>query len=442
MDLTDFLGRLHPLVVHLPIGFLMIAILLEIYFREKMSSGKRKSILFILVLGAVGSIFAALFGWLLAEEGGFNEDTLFWHRWSGIATVIISALALWSKYRSFVRIYITSLIGLGILLMLTGHFGGSLTHGSDYLLEPLLSDTAPQNIDYSTIPKDSLVVYRDFVRPFLTDKCTSCHNDDKQNGGLNLSTFEKLEIGGDNGKVLQSNVWESELFARVTLPQDSKKFMPPNGVPLSYNETTLLKWWIENGAGPNSPITEFNVPDDIKNILLKEYKVDMTPRPFVESVRLKPLSNSIIMDLENKGWSISLLSPNSNLLEAAPKKGKKYDTEKLLQQLLVAKNHITWLKMGNTNIGDNDLKVIGQFINLSDLRLFNTKITDEGLAEITSLSNLETLNIYGTGVTDLGLEKLSTLKSLKRIYLWKTKVTASGISELKKNMPDLKVITG
>lgn len=441
MDLIDFLGRLHPLVVHLPIGFLMIAILLEIYFRKKMSSGKRKSILFILVLGAVGSIFAALFGWLLAEEGGFNEDTLFWHRWLGIATAVISLLALWSKYKSFGKIYVTSLISLGTLLMLTGHFGGSLTHGSDYLLEPLSGERVKQNIDYSNRSKDSLVVYRDFVRPVLMDKCVSCHNDDKQNGGLNLSTFENLEIGSDNGKVLHSNVWESELFLRVTLPQDSKNFMPPNGIPLSYNETTLLKWWIENGASPNDPITEFDVTDEVKNILLKEYKVDLTLRPFAESIRLEPLANSIIMDLENKGWSISLVSPNSNLLEASPKKGREFNAE-MLQQLLTAKNHITWLKLGNTNIEDNDLNIISQFTNLSDLRLFNTKITDEGLTNIISLPNLETLNIYNTEVTNSGLKKLKALRSLKRVYLWQTKVTASGISELKKSMPVLKVITG
>ncbi|RIA08611.1 putative membrane protein [Flavobacteriaceae bacterium MAR_2010_72] len=441
MNLSEFFGRLHPLIVHLPIGFLMIAILLEFYFRNKMSPGKRKSIIFILVLGAVGSIIAALFGWLLAEEGGFNEDTLFWHRWLGISTAVIAILALWSKYKSQRKVYIFSLVALSALLMLTGHFGGSLTHGSDYLLQPLMADNSSVNSKELDKPNDSIVVFHDIVKPFIDAKCISCHNDDKQNGGLNLSTFEHLEIGGDNGKILHSNVWESEFFRRVTLPQESEKFMPPNGIPLTYNETTLLKWWIENGAEPETSIIDSKLNDAVKNILLNEYNIDLTPKPFAESITLQALSETVISNLENKGWSISVVSPNSNLLDASPKNGVKFTSE-MLKDLLAAKKHITWLKLGNTSVNNEDLKRISQFENLTDLRLNDTKITDEGLSHISKLNNLEALNIYDTTISDEGLNAIKALKKLKRIYLWKTKVTPSGISELQDNKPKLTIISG
>ena len=96
MNFSEFFGRLHPLVVHLPIGFLLIAVLLEWFKGKDASKGKNRAIVFILFLGAISAIIAAVFGWLLANDG-YDENTLFWHKWLGISTAVFAIIAWWTK---------------------------------------------------------------------------------------------------------------------------------------------------------------------------------------------------------------------------------------------------------------------------------------------------------------------------------------------------------
>ncbi len=61
--------------------------------------------------------------------------------------------------------------------------------------------------------------------------------------------------------------------------------------------------------------------------------------------------------------------------------------------------------------------------SLKRLHLQKTKVTDAGLDSIAGLINLEYLNLYQTGVTDVGMDKLKKLAKLKNLYLWETKVS-------------------
>ena len=61
----DFIGRFHPVLVHLPIGFLLLTVLLEWFNNDQ----QYKSLLSIgWLLSAVSAAFAALCGWFLAAE--------------------------------------------------------------------------------------------------------------------------------------------------------------------------------------------------------------------------------------------------------------------------------------------------------------------------------------------------------------------------------------
>ena len=68
-----FLGRLHPLVVHLPIGILLLLAFIELagyWSRFPRLGGAQRTV--ILACGAVASLAAAGLGWLLAERGDFS----------------------------------------------------------------------------------------------------------------------------------------------------------------------------------------------------------------------------------------------------------------------------------------------------------------------------------------------------------------------------------
>src|SRR5829696_2845120 len=133
-NLVTFFGRMHPLVVHLPIGLLFALAVLEIVRIFKRFRGALEARGIILTLLVVSSIAAVVFGLMLEEEGGYNEDLLFWHKWMGIGLAggcIATACAFWSKKR---WLYASFFIVTLALLVPSTHFGGSMTHGSDYLV--------------------------------------------------------------------------------------------------------------------------------------------------------------------------------------------------------------------------------------------------------------------------------------------------------------------
>ncbi|MEM6772553.1 MAG: hypothetical protein AAF597_18390, partial [Bacteroidota bacterium] len=126
-DFGLFIGRFHPLLVHLPIGFLLLAALLEWWPGDKARTAIRVS----WVVGAISAVAAAFCGWLLAGESG-GGDTLFWHKWLGISVAVlaIAGVFLTRKGGKMAKGFGLLIVGL---LSLAGHQGGNLTHGEDYL---------------------------------------------------------------------------------------------------------------------------------------------------------------------------------------------------------------------------------------------------------------------------------------------------------------------
>lgn len=134
------MGHFHPLLVHLPIGFLLLAILMDLLAYRQSWAQYRAAVPFTLLLGFVAALLSCGSGYLLAQSGSYDYDTLGWHQWAAWATAGLSGL-LWLF--SVVRFrknptagsgfFTGSLLLLGALISFTGHQGGSLTHGGDYL---------------------------------------------------------------------------------------------------------------------------------------------------------------------------------------------------------------------------------------------------------------------------------------------------------------------
>ena len=426
---------MHPLVVHLPIGFLLLAGIFFFLGRNEKYAFLHKALPVTFLLSALSAITAAVFGWLLARNGGYADTTLFWHKWLGISVAAFSGIAYWQSTGN--RKTPVWLLALSITLLgITGHLGGVLTHGEDYLTEPLRANVKSEK---KALPHqlDSIDLYAHLVQPVFEKKCYACHNDTKQNGGLNMANWEAFQMGGDGGKVFAHEAYESELFHRVTLAQSSKKFMPPKGEPLSFGEINILKWWLENGAKSEIKLSALNIPEEIKSTLLHDYGLDVNPKPFVETVQIDALPESVLTELESAGWRVSILAQTNNLLEVSP---EAKVTSEAMNALLKAKEHITWLDLSNSELMDNDLEALSQFSNLSRLRLEKNNISDAGLSHLTELKNLESLNLYGNPITDAGLIHLEQLPALKKVFLWQTAVTEAGKTNLKDVKADLELM--
>lgn len=406
------------------------------------------AILFSFRLGALSAFVAAFMGWLLAGEGGYNESHLFWHKWLGIGVGVVALLAAFIKSgvlglsSGIFKILLVAMVGM---LMATGHLGGNMTHGADYLTEYLPFGNSEKAVEKKAFNNpDSVFVYQDIIQPMLKKRCWECHNEDKSNGGLQMHTTELLTKGGDGGPVLVSGkAVDSELFKRITKDPTSRKFMPIGGkTHLGFEEVKLIGWWIEEGADFEKTIAEVNVPKDIKYILEENWKVSLVKKSYVETASVSPVSEEIMKNLMDVGFTGSPLASGNNFLDIRYNKLGETPTQADLEKLVNAKEQITWLNLANQNITDEMLSTIGQLSNLTRLQIQQNPISDSGIASLEGLTNLETLNLYGTDVTDAALSSIEKLPNLKKLFLWQTKVTPEGAEGLKGKLPKLVVVMG
>lgn len=133
--MIQFIGRFHPVLVHLPIGFLLIALLFEAMSRRTRWQALQPALPFILLLGAAAAAFSCLSGWLLARSGEYENELVNRHQWLGIGVAIVSVAACWLKSKRHSTGYAVLSIVLLPGILLTGHWGISLTHGEGYLTQ-------------------------------------------------------------------------------------------------------------------------------------------------------------------------------------------------------------------------------------------------------------------------------------------------------------------
>src|SRR5262249_35280311 len=89
-------------------------------------------------------------------------------------------------------------------------------------------------------------IFSDRIAPLLKENCVECHNSSKARGGLDLSTQETLQAGGDKGPVIVAgDAAKSRLYQMISGQQPK---MPRQKPPLSKDAIAAIKQWIELGA--------------------------------------------------------------------------------------------------------------------------------------------------------------------------------------------------
>jgi uncharacterized membrane protein len=254
-DWQQFLGRFHPFVVHLPVGLLLLVPLLELAGRTR--PALREAAMFVLGLSVFSCLLAVTLGFLLAFGSGDAGAGVSRHMWSGIAlTIAVSLCALLRGSSAGLRGFYPYLLACVLLLLaLTAHQGGSLTHGDRYLSEYLpapLKRLAWGRRLPAKPPDFPDSFYARRIYPIFEAKCVLCHGEQKVKGGLRVDSYDLLMRGGTSGAVIIPGKPErSILFQRITLPPDHKKFMPGEGKPpLKPEEIAWIRAWIAQGASP------------------------------------------------------------------------------------------------------------------------------------------------------------------------------------------------
>ncbi|MCB0653717.1 MAG: chitobiase/beta-hexosaminidase C-terminal domain-containing protein [Saprospiraceae bacterium] len=435
LDQLFILGRFHPLLVHLPIGILTLAFLLEIFSRRAKYAALKPAVPFALLFAGISALVTVFTGWIMPKNGQFDESLLNLHFWFGVALTfgifILYRLSRADAAGLSGKLYWPFFILNMLLLMATGHFGGSLTHGSNYLFE---SNSEEGVLLEGKI--EDIKLYEQVIVPVFKMKCTSCHNPEKLKGELLLTTKEGILKGGKTGAfLLPGDAAHSLVMERIALPKMEKEHMPPKGkVQLNNEEIMLLKWWIDEGADFEKTVGAMNPPPEIMD-LLKKYKTGSTPSP---TANLKPVDEKLLKTMRSKGILLNPQDENGILFEA----NLAYDSHVTREKINALKKisaHIVKLNFLSTNLDDELAREIRSFKNLQKLDLQHTDITSKGLTFLKKMNYLESLNLYATKIDDEAVPYLAALPALKHLYLWQSGISSEAVLTLQVKKPQLSI---
>jgi len=448
-DFVFFLGRFHVLALHLPIGIVIAAVVLDWLARRPRYAPLAQASPFLWGAAALSAVFTAALGYLHFAEGGFTGPSADAHRFWGTVTAVAALVGWWLAARGRGTVGIARLsfgIAMLALVSITGHHGGNLTHGTTYLEEYApqflrsLLGAAPRRPSVTSVAAAD--PYLDVVQPLLELRCGTCHNDEKRNGGFSVGSYDSTLVGGDTGRaVVPGNIEASELLYRVSLPSDDEAFMPAEGkTPLTAQQVAILSWWVAAGAPRATTVGVLGVPADVEPLLAAELGLgDAPPAAPSESATA---DTRLVASLAAAGLVARQLSQSDARLIVSPSSPGTPLEAPALEALAAAAAEIVDLNLADTALDDADLQALGELTAVTHLRLARNGLTDDALAGLAT-SPLEHLNLYGNaGVTDASLETLAAIATLRELYLWQTGVSPAGAQRLRARRPDLNVDTG
>ncbi|MCZ2479732.1 c-type cytochrome domain-containing protein [Aquirufa nivalisilvae] len=431
-------GRLHTLLLHFPIVLLLLAMFME-FFSFQANLEENKTYLqitqLLILVGALSSGITVMMGIFLAKEPGYGGGDLYWHRWLGVGTYLFASLIYWIRSRSWYQVTWAKCmsISMALMLALVGHFGGNLTHGGNFVLEPLMKNQA--------VPLEEAVVFQDLVQPILEKKCVACHNPDKIKGELLLTDAKSISKGGKTGPLFVAGKPElSLLIQRAHLSIDDKKHMPPIGKPqLSDDELQLLSWWVKEKASFTKKVVDLASTDSLR---ILSTKLLASSGPKEEEFDFQEADEKTIQKLSNEYRTIMLFAKDSPALSVNFFNKAQYKAPKL-EELKEIKEQIVTLSLAKMPVQNADLAFVKIFEHLHTLNLNFTDISEVGLKELAGMKELMVLSISGTKLKAAGLASaLKAIPNLKKVYVWDAGLSREDIQILQKQLKGIQVVGG
>ena len=465
---TEVLARMHPLVLHLPIGLFVALAWLEFWgWFKKSSPDKRRGQGALVWLLVLTTPLGAATGWFLHEGGGYGEPVE-WHERGGITLAFVAVVAGFCFWRRS-RLYPWMIwIGLGVLVP-TAHFGATLTHGEEFLLEPWLeerepeltplwthegqerplgdltdeesADLAVESIQWGPVGGPGPLEFAD-VLPVFEARCTRCHGAKKQRGELAMHTLEGLLVGGeyDGPALVMGDPDASPLLKRMLLPLDHDDHMPPESKPQPTEaEIAWVRAWIAGepapGAAPEIEVDEAESAPPVVEPASEAPAIESAPAPdparveqAIETLRgglahVQPVSS------EDEGLWVDLSA-------------SRMDPARLREALAILGPRIAELSFAGLEAGVVDLDLCAEMPRLAQLdlrRLRGSEGAPLDLAPLARSDSLRVLNLAGTPLGPEAVQVLGDLAGLERVFLWDTGL-AGRAAELSAARPRLEVV--
>jgi uncharacterized membrane protein len=444
IDLLTFIGHFHPVLVHLPVGILLWAIVLQWLSKLPAFTSLSAAVPATYLVGAVMAILSCISGWLLSDSATYPAETLNLHKWMGIGVAVIALILYYIHHKQLHSFKMLASVVLFCMVMVAGHFGGTLTHGEGYLTIGLGLANKNEALKRKKIANiQEALVYQDVVQPILEQKCYGCHADAKQKGGLRLDNQEWMMRGGEDGVVLlPGNVDGSEIYKRIVLDPIEEKHMPPKGkLQLTDEEKRLMQWWISTGASFHAKTKDIAQTEQIKKLLTgfqgnEEVQEDVLPETAISKAPAE-----VVFKLQQLGVVVYPVSQTSNYLNVSFVAVPTID-QNMISLLGSISKQVLWLKIPGVKVDDAVVKAIAGCSNLRRLSIEQTGLTDVQLAILNSLTSLRYLNIAYNKISVGGLQKLNQLKQVRQLYLFQTQVLQTDVTKLKQLFPSATIDLG
>lgn len=432
--IINFLGRTHILILHLPIGILILASLMVWLNYSNWIKIDRKILNFSFGIGTVFAVFSCISGYLLSTNGEYLSDLTNNHKWAGIITATISAISYRMSVKENQKVLLLSTFLLIVGLSITGHLGGSITHGEDFLAFGGSKESETSGPKYEFYNAEDAEIYNDIVVPLLESKCISCHGPNKVKGKLRMDSPMALRAGGKSKKaILGASVSKSEMLRRIMLPTSDSKHMPPKKKQqITRNELEFLQWWIQNGASFDAKVEDIGGHQEIIEVVNKMKAqqpiiANTTTIPsYLPDIAIAEAPIEIIIELRKSDVVVLSAGTNKSLLEVNFV-NVKAATDEQLSNLQKLAPHIVHLKLSNLSLSDSDLSILEDFHNLVRLSLDRNAISDKVLTALKNKRHLRYLNLTQTNVSDAGIIQLDSLSRDAKIFASNTQVTLDSL---------------
>ncbi|QDU68139.1 c-type cytochrome domain-containing protein [Engelhardtia mirabilis] len=467
VDWAAAVARLHPVVLHLPVGLLVALACVELWRlvrRRREPDGSRAVLVFLL---AVTAPMAAVSGWLLHETESYGAGVE-WHEYLGIALMVLclgTGLAFWRGSRGYAWLLALS---VGLLLP-TAHLGGSLTHGDDFLTEPWTealegADADPQA---SGPLADSLAtdcwievapVSHDFdaVAPFFDSYCTRCHGERKQKGGLALHDMASLLAGGEDGPVvLAGDPAGSPLVRHLRLPLEDDDHMPPaeKAQPTAQEIEAVAAWIGTLGApGAEAVVTgdadgraaALAVPTAAPSIaepqVAESTSAASTDEPATPSIEPNAIERSAsIRNLRELLVHVEGLGRDSDDL-AVDFTAATIEPGQIAELLDSIASSVVELNLSATPLAPADLEYLARIPRLERLDLRRSPDPSTDIGPLANCPALTLLNLSGTGLAPGAVDSVASIASLETAYLWGCGLDESELQRLAALRPAVRIV--
>ena len=439
---AQFIGRFHPLVVHLPIALILLVPVMELVGRDQRFPYLRASAPFVLVLALISGIVASLLGWCLGRSGGFSGPLVTQHMWGGASLITLCWLC-WVMRGRGGRLEVVYWIALGAAVgavAWTGYRGGQISLGENHLTEYLpgafrkLLGVAARTATDPAIGGGT-TFYGARIQPIFAVHCLTCHSSAKRKSGLRLDNYAAVMHGGKHGAIVKAgDLRGSDLFRRITLSPTDDNFMPKEGKPpLSLDQVKLIELWIAGGASGTASLDSIKgAPDSASSVRAEVTfeKIDFAEvakhrAEIASTVAMLQQRFPNVLDYESRG--------SADLTVSALVMGDKFKDDDLAALTPLSKN-IVMADFSRTAITDRSAPILAGMKRLRTLRLAHTRIGDLTVRSLTSLDQLESLSVFDTAVTPAALPDLARLPKLRRLYVGQTVVSAAGSNALKEKL--------